>query len=381
MANFLFKTEELSQKLSESTSSTGHWELQFKKPQELTLYITIEQGRVLFSGTEKLCWRAFLKTLQSYLFCLHTSQAQKAIQKLEESVPEEPQIRKMLGKMEQMGLITREAALKSISLQILSDFDNYLFNTSGRAKFILEPELLYQAQIPGIRLEDLILRTKQRRLQWQEVQSVIISMKSIPKLHPEVLERANLTPQKKQQLEKLVASGKTLETIARDLVKDQLEIAQLFAKLINKGVVSMDPPPELGKKAEKTEVFIVDDSPVLLQQFEGVVTGWGYKVNTCVNALTALDQILNSKPTAIFIDINMPRLSGFDLIKQIRRQPELTLMPLVLLTAENSISNQWRAKWANCKFLAKPSTPEEIPKFLMELRLLLQEISPLPTKG
>jgi hypothetical protein len=50
----------------------------------------------------------------------------------------------------------------------------------------------------------------------------------------------------------------------------------------------------------------------------------------------------------------------------------------VLLTAENSLSNQWRAKWGNCKFLAKPRSPEEIASFQEELRQLLQEVIPLP---
>jgi CheY-like chemotaxis protein len=72
----------------------------------------------------------------------------------------------------------------------------------------------------------------------------------------------------------------------------------------------------------------------------------------------------------------MPGASGFDLIKQIRRQPQLTSIPLVLLTAEKTVSNQWRAQWASCKFLAKPRTSAEIPVFRTELRQMLEEMAP-----
>jgi hypothetical protein len=48
----------------------------------------------------------------------------------------------------------------------------------------------------------------------------------------------------------------------------------------------------------------------------------------------------------------------------------------VLLTAEKSVSNQWRAQWANCKFLAKPRTPAEVPTFRTDLRQMLFEIAP-----
>lgn len=72
----------------------------------------------------------------------------------------------------------------------------------------------------------------------------------------------------------------------------------------------------------------------------------------------------------------MPGASGFDLIKQIRRQSQLSSLPLVLLTAEKSVSNKWRAQWANCKFLAKPSMQEEISVFQTELHTMLQKMVP-----
>jgi DNA-binding response OmpR family regulator len=95
------------------------------------------------------------------------------------------------------------------------------------------------------------------------------------------------------------------------------------------------------------------------------------------NPSIALQTLSSSNPAVIFLDINMPEISGFDLIKQIRRQPALSTVPLVMLTAEKTLSNNWRSRLSGCRFLSKPLTVDEIPHFQMELRMLLAEFIPL----
>jgi CheY-like chemotaxis protein len=118
-----------------------------------------------------------------------------------------------------------------------------------------------------------------------------------------------------------------------------------------------------------------------LKQFRALVESWGYQVETCSQALTAVETMMQHQPAAVFLDINMPGTSGFELIKQIRRQSQLAEVPLVLLTAEKTVSNQWRAQWASCKFLAKPRSTEEIASFKIELQTLLQELAPMKRKA
>jgi CheY-like chemotaxis protein len=170
--------------------------------------------------------------------------------------------------------------------------------------------------------------------------------------------------------------------------------ALLLDKLAQKNIVSILPLQERNSDSDigarqlvtapknvkdEPRVFIVDDSPVLLQQMQRLLISWGYQVDFTDDAEAATDRILDYKPTIVFIDINMPSLNGFDLIKQIRRQRELAALSLVLVTAENSMTNNFRARWANCRFLAKPRSSSDTPKFRDELRNLLREIAPLST--
>ena len=135
----------------------------------------------------------------------------------------------------------------------------------------------------------------------------------------------------------------------------------------------------LNEENEKAQpkVMIVDDSPVLLKQFGNLLTSWGYQMTLVNDSAKATQQIMAEKPDIVFMDINMPNLNGFELIKQIRRQSSLTNIPLVLVTSENSITNNFRAKWANCRFLSKPRTSDDIKEFRDQVRAILQEFAPI----
>ena len=125
------------------------------------------------------------------------------------------------------------------------------------------------------------------------------------------------------------------------------------------------------------KVMIVDDSPVLIKQFGNLLTILVYQLTLVNDSANATNQMLLEKPNIVFMDINMPNLNGFDLIKQIRRQPSLASIPLVLVTSENSITNSFRAKWANCRFLSKPRTSNDIQEFREQVRTILQEFAPI----
>ena len=173
-----------------------------------------------------------------------------------------------------------------------------------------------------------------------------------------------------------VQSGKTLNNIAIGLAKDTLEVAKIFAKLVGSGIVQLVPPTEF----EPSTIMIIDDSPLVLMQFQHWATALGYSIMVCQDAEVALARILQAKPSAIFIDINMPEISGFELAKQIRQRPQISAIPLVILTGEQKLSNKWRAQWSGCEFLTKPLSTSEIGLFQTQLQEMLQRLIPATTQ-
>ncbi|NJK34994.1 MAG: response regulator [Oscillatoriales cyanobacterium SM2_2_1] len=127
------------------------------------------------------------------------------------------------------------------------------------------------------------------------------------------------------------------------------------------------------------KVMIVDDSPLILRQFRDLLDSWGYAVVAEQSAANAVFTMLEHDPKVVFLDLNMPEVHGFELLKQIRRHRKLSEIPIVILTAENSTTNSFRAKWAHCRFLSKPRTGKDTSEFRQQLRELLREVCPLPS--
>ncbi|OKH18692.1 hypothetical protein NIES593_21810 [Hydrococcus rivularis NIES-593] len=386
-SNIAFESRELPNLLASACEEvrTGYWQFKFTSAPgasdpKAPWYLAMSQGRVIFSGSQPLSWRSLCQTLQRYLPSLRTASAKQTLQAIaQESSPQElAMLSKVLLKAEQrLPALEQQNVVSAIHLQILSDFDTYLFDSAGSGHYSDNNALVYQAPVSGFKLEDLIFQAQMRQEEWKSLRRYVPSMLGTPILNSEALENSSLDAAQKQLVRKLVGLGKPLSAIAQVMAKDPLETAKMFAKLIEKGYVTLQLSPDIAAKFAAPEVFIVDDSPLFLQKFKSLVTRWGYRVNAWGDTDTVVQKMQESNPSIVFLDINMPGMSGFDLIKEVRRQPQLAAIPLVLLTAENSLSNQWRAKWGNCKFLAKPRASEEIFSFQVELRELLKEAVPL----
>ncbi|MGQ9866674.1 MAG: response regulator [Pseudanabaenaceae cyanobacterium] len=177
----------------------------------------------------------------------------------------------------------------------------------------------------------------------------------------------------------------SIAEIADRFRQDVFRTALKLDKLAEKRTVAILPltplavtPDPIATTAVPT-VCVVDDSPVLLQQFAALLQEWGYVPLVISKPQTAIAEMVAARPMVAFLDVNMPECNGFDLIAQIRRQPEIAKMPIVLVTAENNIANSLRARWAHSRFLAKPRSAGDIYTFRDALRRCLRELAPLPS--
>lgn len=70
----------------------------------------------------------------------------------------------------------------------------------------------------------------------------------------------------------------------------------------------------------KKKLLIVDDESDILETMKNVLEKESYDVSTATNGAEALDSLLKSKPDLILIDIMMPTLSGYDLLRLLRER-------------------------------------------------------------
>ena len=81
-------------------------------------------------------------------------------------------------------------------------------------------------------------------------------------------------------------------------------------------------------------VLMVDDVPKNLQVLGNILNKEGYKISAALNGEQALKILENTKPDLILLDVMMPGLSGFDVIKEIQKNKELLEIPVIFLTAK-----------------------------------------------
>lgn len=380
--SFKFKAQELPEQLSQISqeSLTGYWLFEFPNlcgtSNSNSWYLGLFQGQVVFSGNQQLCWQEFLRIFQRYLPNLQKANVKQVILGLDQHFRQEKSkiqsvlLLELLHKLQQLTSITREELREALRLRILSDFDTYLFNYPGQANFLPSSQLNIQTPLGGFDIKDLLSQAQVRQAWWHKLKVTVPSLESVPVLNHDVVKSANLSSKQQVWLETLTSNGKTLNEIASSLAQDSLEIAKLFASLIGKNFVNL----KSFTTTASAEVFVVDDSPLILKQFDSLLTSWGYSVRSFQDPATVLQALTYSNPAVFFLDINMPGLTGFDLVKQIRRQPQLASVPIIMLTAEQTLTNNWRARWSGCEFLNKPLTPHDVPKFKNDLRILLAEL-------
>lgn len=379
---FSFQSQDLAQKLLESSqhSSSGHWKLEFARlaarKNSVCGYVgIIDTGNVGYSGYQLWSSRELLQVAKRYLIQTRKESFKPHVARWQAAVKQQtitPQA--IAAHMFQLG-IDPDLLQEALRLKLLNDFDSFLMFGAGEAQFIADPKLPNHLPVPGFPLADLLNEVQERQTAWQQLRSIVPSMTMLPVLDPEAVAAATLPQAQQQWIENVLKHQRPLNQIAMGLAKDPLEVARLFAKWVRAGLIRLEPQHQ----SQKTTVMIIDDSPLVLKQFQSLVNALGYQVQACQQADVALQNIAQIKPDIVFIDINMPGITGFELVKQIRLQPELAAIPLVILTGEQKLSNKWRAQWSGCEFLTKPLASTEINQFQLQLQELIHSLVVAPS--
>ncbi len=108
-----------------------------------------------------------------------------------------------------------------------------------------------------------------------------------------------------------------------------------------------------------SRVLVIEDNPDLAFIFEKSMSKHGYKVQIAKDGVEALQRLKFFVPEIIFLDIHMPRLSGLDLLTQLRDNPELAHIPVILMSGDFQTAFAPQAKLAD-HFVVKPVPFAEI---------------------
>lgn len=111
----------------------------------------------------------------------------------------------------------------------------------------------------------------------------------------------------------------------------------------------------------KYTVLMVDDVPINLVLVSKMLGRFNFKIRTAANGMMALDSIKEEVPDLVLLDILMPVMDGFEVLKILRADPRTKDVRIVILSALNSNEDIVRAfnMGAN-DFITKPIIMEKL---------------------
>lgn len=118
-------------------------------------------------------------------------------------------------------------------------------------------------------------------------------------------------------------------------------------------------------------ILIVDDVAANRDLIDGLLDGRGYDVRQAANGRDALAMIRADQPDVVLLDIDMPLMDGITACREIKRDPNTRLVPVVLITAASDRETRIRGLDAGADdFLTKPFDGTEL---LVRVRVLLRD--------
>ena len=109
-------------------------------------------------------------------------------------------------------------------------------------------------------------------------------------------------------------------------------------------------------------VMMVDDEPITLDVVQAYLEEAGYqKFVTISEPAKAMDLFASEKPDVLLLDLMMPVVSGFDILKDIRSHPKFQHIPVIVLTSSTDSETKLKAlEMGATDFLAKPVDASEL---------------------
>ena len=92
-------------------------------------------------------------------------------------------------------------------------------------------------------------------------------------------------------------------------------------------------PETIPEEQEASKVLVVDDEPRNVRILQIHLNAQGYAVDTAEDGVEALDIVEKDAPDIILLDINMPKMDGFEVVKRIRANKATEFIPIVMITA------------------------------------------------
>jgi chemosensory pili system protein ChpA (sensor histidine kinase/response regulator) len=122
-----------------------------------------------------------------------------------------------------------------------------------------------------------------------------------------------------------------------------------------------DHPAEAVPVTRAPLVLVVDDSLTVRRVTQRLLVREGYRVTVAKDGLEGLEKLAEELPSVVLTDIEMPRMDGFDLVRNMRMDARLTKLPVVMITSRIAQKHRdYAAELGVDHYLGKPYVEEDL---------------------
>jgi two-component system chemotaxis response regulator CheY len=115
----------------------------------------------------------------------------------------------------------------------------------------------------------------------------------------------------------------------------------------------------LGKA--KARILVIDDGITMRMYYRDVLEGAGFEVEEAVNGLEGVERAMTGTFDLLVVDVNMPKMDGYEVTRTIRNDVNLCLLPVLTISTEDKEADAAKAYEAGANFyMSKPVRPQDL---------------------
>lgn len=115
-------------------------------------------------------------------------------------------------------------------------------------------------------------------------------------------------------------------------------------------------------------VLVIEDEPNISEAIRFILTRGGWQVEVEADGLAALNRLRAAPPDALILDLMLPDMDGFDVLRQVRAETRTRDLPVLMLTAKGqSTDRDLAAKLGVTRFMTKPFANADVVAALQDM--------------
>ena len=122
------------------------------------------------------------------------------------------------------------------------------------------------------------------------------------------------------------------------------------------------------------KILVIDDEPGIIEIVETNLEGDGFTVISASNGKEGLEKIKSEAPELVVLDVMMPEMDGWEVLRQVEQDPDTAGLPVIMLTAKAADEDYiYGLEEGAVEYLTKPFYPQEL---VNRIKITLMVLNP-----